>query len=66
MKYKVVDRETNNACFGEFATYEEAAQFIAECEEQDALDGTYTNDYYQIVYQRARADEFMYLPSKEN
>lgn len=66
MKYKVMDRETNNSCFGEFATREEAEQFISECEEQDALDGVYTNDYYQVVYQRARADEFMDFIGKEN
>ena len=49
MIYKVMDRETNNGVFGEFATRKEAEEFIAESEAQDKAEGFYTDNFYQIV-----------------
>ncbi len=48
MKYQIVDQEAGNL-IEECETLAEAEQILASYEEQDKADGTYSEDFYQIV-----------------
>ena len=48
MKIYTADREAGNK-IEVFSTIEEAIQAIAEYEEADKKDGTYTPDFYDII-----------------
>ena len=46
--YNTQDREAGNS-IDKFETLEEAEKAIAEYESEDKHDGTYTEDFYEIV-----------------
>lgn len=48
MKYIIQDREAGNK-IEEFNSLEEAEKALAEYEEQDKKDGTYEENFYEIV-----------------
>lgn len=47
-KYIIQDREAGNV-IDEFDTIEAAEKCLAEYEEQDRADGTFTQDFYEIA-----------------
>lgn len=48
MRYLIRDREAGNI-IDEFATLEEAKEALLGYEEMDKEEGTYTEDFYEIV-----------------
>lgn len=47
-KYIIQDREAGNI-IEEFSTIQEAERELAQYEEHDKAEGTYTHDFYEII-----------------